>query len=216
MPLKLYKNDISGPARAVMMTLELLKVNYETQDVDTMGGEQRTPAYMDKNPMHTVPMIEEDDFVLADSHAIMMYLTSKYGGTQLYPSDLRTRATVDQRLFFEATGLMPPYINIVYGFFVHGQQEITPEQIEAVNASYEILDRYLQKTKFVACDHLTIADISCAACVSTTNFWVPVDDKFTKVKAWLKALEEEDWYKKNNLPGLTKYISFMKTKFNSV
>ena len=71
--------DGSGPVRAVLMTAEALKLKYDTQDVNILNGDTRTPEYLEKNPAHTVPIIEDDDFVLADSHAIIAYLVSKYG-----------------------------------------------------------------------------------------------------------------------------------------
>ena len=55
------------------------------------------------NPQHTVPtLVEDDGFVLWESHAIMPYLVDKYGKEDdpLYPKDLRKRATINQRLHF--------------------------------------------------------------------------------------------------------------------
>nr|WJR88238.1 glutathione S-transferase epsilon 3 [Agrotis ipsilon] len=214
MSFKLYKIDGSGPVRAVLMTAEALQIKFDTQDVDLFGGEHLKPEYLEKNPAHTVPMIEEDNFVLADSHAIITYLASKYGGEKLYPSDLRIRATIIQRLFFEATTIHKAYSTLINGILREGQTAPTPEQIKAVNDGYEILDKYLQKTKFVACDHVTLADIACVASVSTLGYWIPVDDKFKNVKAWWKNLEKEDWYKKGNLPGMAAYAAYFDTKFN--
>ena len=219
MPLKLYKIDGSGPVRTVLMTIEALQLKIETQNVNIMTGDHLTPEFLDKNPAHTVPLLEDDDFHLADSHAIITYLVSKYGDeeqSKLYPNDLRTRATINQRLFYEATVLTSATGAIVYGILRHGQTDPTPQQIEAVNAAYEILDRYLQKTKYVACDHVTLADIACVASITTAGSWVPVDDKYTKIKAWLKTLQEEDWYKKGNLPQLQLYRMFMKTKYSKI
>ena len=130
----------------------------------------------------------------------------------MYPSDLRTRATVNQRLYFEATILTNAAKSALYGIAHHGQTAPTPQQIEEINASFEIMERYLQKTKYVACDHVTIADITCASSITTTATFVPIDDKFPKIKAWLKTLQEEDWYKKGNLPGLAVFKAIMDEK----
>ncbi|KAJ8717447.1 hypothetical protein PYW08_005846 [Mythimna loreyi] len=208
---KVYKIEGSPTVRAVLMTAEALNVDYETHSVDFMGGEHKTPEYLEKNPAHTVPIIEEDGFFLADSHAIITYLADKYGDeeSKLYPKDLKTRAIVNQRLFFEATVLNSASTSVSYGVVREGQTGPTPHQIEDVNECYEILDKYLQKTKFVACDHLTVADFSCIAAVTFMDFWVPVDEKYTKVKAWMKGLEKEDWYQRGLIPGLTLFKEYM-------
>lgn len=57
------------------------------------------------NPLGTIPVLIDGDYVLSDSHAIMIYLLSKYGGNKsetLYPNDLQIRAAVNQALFFDA------------------------------------------------------------------------------------------------------------------
>lgn len=44
--IKLYKNDLSPPARAAMMVTELIKVPVQLIDVDLMKAEQRNPDFL--------------------------------------------------------------------------------------------------------------------------------------------------------------------------
>ncbi|KAJ8718208.1 hypothetical protein PYW07_006138 [Mythimna separata] len=213
MPFKIYKSNLSPPSRAVLMMAELLKLNYVTQDVDLMAGEHRSPDYLEKNPMHTVPVLEDGDFLLADSHAIIIYLVSRHSGGQqskLYPSDLKLRATINQRLFFETSNIAGAAREVVVG--VMTGQSATANQIENLDEAYGILEKYLQKTKYVAANHLTIADVSLVAGISSINVLVPVNAKYTRVHAWWNSLKEEDWYKSANVPGLAQYEEFMKSK----
>uniref|UniRef100_A0A6P7GUA2 Glutathione S-transferase D5-like n=1 Tax=Diabrotica virgifera virgifera TaxID=50390 RepID=A0A6P7GUA2_DIAVI len=63
---------------------------------------------MDKvlNSRHTVPTLEDDGFVMWDSHAIMMYLGEKYGNDNpVYPKDIKKRALINQKLLFDAGDL---------------------------------------------------------------------------------------------------------------
>lgn len=53
-------------------------------------------------PQHTIPLLDDDGFYLADSHAINAYLVQKYGkDDSLYPKNLKERAKVDERLHFD-------------------------------------------------------------------------------------------------------------------
>jgi glutathione S-transferase len=56
------------------------------------------------NPQRTVPVVDNDGFVMNESRAIIAYLadTKNPGGT-LYPSDPKTRFIIDHRLFYDAT-----------------------------------------------------------------------------------------------------------------
>lgn len=56
------------------------------------------------NPQHTIPVIIDGETVLWDSHAIIVYLVSKYGkkNDPLYPDDLVTRARIQQHLHYES------------------------------------------------------------------------------------------------------------------
>lgn len=49
--------------------------------------------------MQKVPALNDDGFLVNESHTIMRYLVEKYAkGSQWYPSDLKQRAQVDMYL----------------------------------------------------------------------------------------------------------------------
>ncbi|KAF9407634.1 hypothetical protein HW555_012407 [Spodoptera exigua] len=79
MPIIIHKTDVSPPARATLILAELLGLKIETREVNLPSRQQFSPEYLEKNPLHTVPLLEDDGLVLQDSHAIMIYLVSKYG-----------------------------------------------------------------------------------------------------------------------------------------
>lgn len=81
--------------------MEVLKIPYELKEVNTLKGDNRKPEFLKINPQHNVPVIKDRDFVMNESRAIMVYLATKAGNTNLYPADIKTRARIDQRLYFE-------------------------------------------------------------------------------------------------------------------
>ncbi|XP_059048800.1 glutathione S-transferase 1-like [Achroia grisella] len=205
MTLVLHKVDRSPPVRAVLMTIEILDLKYKPVEVDTLAGEHLKPEYLEKNPMHTVPLLEDGEFPLADSHAIMTYLVSKYGAEkhkELYPTDLNIRATINQRLYFEAGVLFPKIMAMSRPMFRKETNGPNQQHIEDTEDAYGVLERYLQKSKFLAGDHLTLADISIVATISTYEILIPVTDKYPNLVQWLNVMKNYDFYKKANEPGL--------------
>ncbi|KOB75213.1 Glutathione S-transferase epsilon 6, partial [Operophtera brumata] len=210
MVIVVHKLNGSPPARAVLMTVDILGMNIETQEVNTLAGDQYKPEFLEKNPLHTIPVLEDGDFIVADSHAILTYLVSKYGAEKratYYPSDLRIRATVDQRLFFDATHLFPKIRSIVISVLKDGAAGPTPQQIAEVKEVYGFVEKYLERSPFIATDHITIADISCVSSVSTLDVFVSVGEEFPKLREWWEKLQAQEWYEKANVPGLTQFAS---------
>lgn len=78
---------------------------YEVKNIDTFNGEQHTAEYLKINPLHQVPVYVDGDFILTESRAIACYLASSE--QKFYPTDLKQRALVDSRLYFDATNSFP-------------------------------------------------------------------------------------------------------------
>ncbi|KAI5635048.1 hypothetical protein NE865_12237 [Phthorimaea operculella] len=192
------------------MVIEALGLDVTIKNLNFIAGEQLKPEFIQKNPLHTVPLLEEGDFLLPDSHAIITYLVSKYGAAQkdLYPSDLKVRAIIDQRLFFDATSL---FVNL-RTLIMHkaSGKEAPAEAVKQVEEAYGVLEKYLEKTAFVATDHVTVADIACVATVSTTNLVLPIDGKFVKIHAWWDKMKQFEWYQKGNVEGLALIEGYLK------
>lgn len=80
------------------------------------------------NPQHTVPTLNDAGYILWDSHAINAYLVGMYGLNDfLYPSDLKKRAIVDQRLHFDSNVLYPCFTKLV-------SQETLNTVLDKINA----------------------------------------------------------------------------------
>ncbi|XP_016662287.1 glutathione S-transferase 1-1 isoform X2 [Acyrthosiphon pisum] len=110
----LYYNHLSPQCRSVLLTLGAFDLEITLIPIDLLNGEQLPEKLREINSLHTVPVLEDGDFVLSESNAIIVYLVQQYGGSDhsLYPKDLKIQAQVNQILNFESRTLYPAIKNL--------------------------------------------------------------------------------------------------------
>ncbi|CAH0546309.1 unnamed protein product [Brassicogethes aeneus] len=213
---KLYVIAASPPVRAVQLCASAIDLKLEQQDVNLLKMEHLKPEYLKINPQHTVPSLDDNGFILWDSHAIMTYLINKYGkDDSLYPKEAKARGLIDQRLFFDAGTLFPRMLVITKSIIFQGVKSIPKEQSDAVIEAYGYVENYLEKTKFVAGNNVTIADFSLVTTVTSCDLVVPIDaTKFPKIAAWIKKMEQLPYYDVNKV-GLDMLRATIKSKLEN-
>jgi len=100
--MKLYSlapQDCSGK---VCWLLNEMGIEFEEIKMDWKKGDLKTTEYLAKHPMGQVPLLEDGDFSLYESYAIVSYLAEKYPEKKMAPavSDLKERAIYNQWMFF--------------------------------------------------------------------------------------------------------------------
>jgi glutathione S-transferase len=94
--LKIWGRVNSVNVKKVLWAVEELGIKYERVDAGMEHGVVKTPEYQKMNPNSLVPTIDDDGFVLWESHAIVRYLAAKHGAGTLWPADLKQRADSDR------------------------------------------------------------------------------------------------------------------------
>ena len=94
--MKLYQHPFSPSCQKVVAIAHEVAVPLELATVDLFKGEARTPAMRAKNPNGKLPILEDGDFVLWESTAMLVYIAAKAGRADLAPTTPRERADVDR------------------------------------------------------------------------------------------------------------------------
>lgn len=216
MGLTLYKKAPSPPSRAAHMVAEILGLDIDYVDVDLAAGEHKTPEYLKKNPLHTIPVLEDGGFALSDSNAIAAYLVDKYGkNDSLYPKDLQKRATINQMLHFNSGILFPNFRATSYSVIFEGVTKVTEERLQAMLAAVDKLEALLANKNggWLAGDQLTIADICCLPTANSYKMFFAIDDeRFPKTKAWLDKCSKLPVFTNIEVPGYKQLEQWIKSK----
>lgn len=162
----LHHFPYSQHARRVVSLLEEANIPYTLKNVAMDQGEHMTPAFLDLNPNHQVPVLQDDDFRIYESNAILRYLCNKHQLDQWYPSDAQQRAMVDQWLDWTQCRMSPAVIDIVLNkvfLGADGDKEAVARGEKRLQELLPILESGLQRTPYLAGSHPTIADLSIAS-----------------------------------------------------
>src|ERR1044072_8408174 len=159
--LKLYDYLPSQNGFKIRLLLQHLRQPYEHVPVAIFQGESRTPAFLEKNPVGAIPVLEpEPGVVIAESNAILCYLAE---GTAYLPPERLARARVMQWLFFEQYYVEPTIGTLRYWKLagkLQANEAVAAVKRSAGERALDALERHLSKHPFLANDSYSIADIA--------------------------------------------------------
>ena len=197
--MKLYDFPFSPNCRKVRAVAYELGIRFEHVPVDLVRGEQRSPAFLARNPNGKVPVLEDGELVLWESTAIIRYLAA---GTALLPDGRRQAADVDRWLCWQLAHLHPPMSRVAFERIVKRltrQGAPDPAVIEAGSADFAamtaILDGALAGRDYVA-GALSIADFGLAAHYSLAPACGLDLSRFARVESWLARMLARDSMKR--------------------
>jgi len=187
------------------MTAIHLNVKLEMIVIDLLKGDHRTPEYLHLNPNGKVPLLDDEGFLLWESHAIMQYLADKTPGQTLYPEDVQARADVNRWLFWSAYHFTPAVGLLsrerVSKRMVGGSGVPDPVEIERgealIKAAACVLDAHLAQKQWIAQDRPTLADLAIAApLMHTAAAQLPVTG-YENMQAWFARVQQLEAWKRS-------------------
>ena len=165
--MKLHQSTGAPNPRRVTVFLAEKGIEIEKVEVSIAKGEHRLPAFIEKNPLARVPILELDDGrYLAETVAICRYFEGIQPGPPLFGTDNLDRAWVEmwnRRMEFEIFGNFGGWFRNLHEFFkgrIHQVPEYGEVCRDALAARMDWLDEELADREFIAGDRYTIADIT--------------------------------------------------------
>lgn len=202
--LKVYGRTNSINVRKVLWMLDELGLAYEREDWGRGFRSTDDPEFRKINPVGVVPVIDDGDFRLRESHTIVRYLADKHGRADLYPKDLRQRATIEAWMDWAATDFADGMRPVFHGLIV--KNPAFADKVEAGAAQWaaqmRVLDDHLStKGPYVMGPNFTIGDIPVGLVV---NRWFAVPfqkPEFKAVSAYYDRLAQRPPYQAHGRNG---------------
>ena len=174
----------------ISIALEEMALPYEYRHIKLSQREQKEDWYLKLNPNGRIPTIidhDNDDFVVFESGAILIYLAEKTG--QFMPRDVKGRSLVIQWLMFQMAGIGPMMgqANVFYRYAPEKIPYAIDRYQREVRRLLEVLDHRLAEHEYLAGDY-SIADIATWAWARGYE-WSGVNiDGLVHLKRWLDVI----------------------------
>jgi len=157
--MTLYEFALSGNCHKIRLMLSLLDLDYRSVIVNGSEQQQKSVDFLAMNPFAQVPVLADDDIIVRDSQAILVYLAKKYGNGQWLPNDAKALADVVAWLStaVNEVSLGPNRLRLHYKF----GRDINIEESRQISIKLlDILQARLEKQPYLTTDRVTIADIA--------------------------------------------------------
>lgn len=207
-PIQLYSMGTPNGQKVTIMLEELLalgvsEAEYDAYMIKIGEGDQFGSGFVEVNPNSKIPALVDrsgdEPINVFESGNILLYLAEKFG--HFLPTDLAAKTRTMNWLFWLQGSA--PYLGGGFGhFYVYAPEKfeypINRFTMEA-KRQLDVLDKQLAKTRFLAGDEYTIADIATWPWYGNVVLGKAYDaveflqaEGYTNVLRWAKEIEQRE------------------------
>ena len=192
--MKLYTYPITSNALKIELFIHAQNIALDTEMIDLSQGEHKTRDYLAINPAGKIPVIVNGSHVLSESNAILVYL-AQYYRSLLWPSTIEAQAKVMQWLFWQASAWTPVAGGFAFQRVLRPAWDAQPDEkrLSAGQSGFEsacaLLSNHLEKQRFLAGDHVSLADIAIGAFFIFREEALMNIEQFEGLYRWLVDME---------------------------
>jgi glutathione S-transferase len=194
--MKIYDFASSPNSRKVRALVYELDLHPTFVSLNVFKGEhKKSPELAAKNPNVKLPVLEDGDFTLWESNAILNYLAAQRPERGLSPLEPKRRAEVDRWLFWQTAHLGPPVTRVAIERFMkkitkrgEPDQAIVDAGVAEFAAACKVLDASLVGREYVA-GELSVADFALWGYYALGAVAGLDVAPYPQLSAWLSRLE---------------------------
>lgn len=194
--MKLYYFPPSPNTRKVHAVAIHLQLPIDLRLVDLQKGEQHHPEFVQLNPTGRVPVLQDGDFILWESTAIMQYLASQVPNS-LWSEDPQIRADIMRWQSWQLAhwySVCQPlqFENFVKSLLQLGEPDpqVVQQATDRFHKEASVLNNHLANQEYLVGNTLTLADFSVA---SDLTYAIPARfplENYQHIQAWYARIEQ--------------------------
>lgn len=200
--LTIWGRLTSYNVQKVLWLADELELDYCRQPAGGSEGGLDSAAFLGMNPNGRIPVVQDGETIVWETHAILRYLASVYGGTPFQRRLPGEQSVIDRWMDWSLSELEPAFFTgIFWGFYrtptdLHDDAAIE-RALAACDRLYGILDRQLADRPFLSGDALGLADIP-AGTTLYRYFELEIPrPAVPHVEAWYQRLQARPAYRRH-------------------
>lgn len=196
--MKLYSHALSGNCYKVRLLLSFLQPDCDLVNVDLMNDDQKSDTFLAMNPLGQVPVLKDENAIIWDSQAVLVYLARKFENERWLPLAPEAIAQINSWLSFAskelAIGLAASRVHHLLGgkninFVARLNIDIEKATLQA-QKSLQVLNQHLSNRKWLVQELPTIADIACFPTVALASEGKVSLDAYPNVREWVAHFKQ--------------------------
>jgi glutathione S-transferase len=207
--LKIWGRVTSANVQKVLWVLDDLGLDYVREDAGLQFTVNKSESFLSKNPNGRIPLLEDGDFRLWESHSICRYLCNRSISDQktmqvalaLYPTVAQDRGLIDQWMDWILWGISAPMV-VVFQQLIRtppaqrNLQKLKDSENECAGY-FVILDNFFKRHSWLSGRRPTLSDICLAPIIyRATALGVVDQDLYPALFRWFELIQKEKGYQK--------------------
>jgi len=199
--LKIWGRASSANVQKVLWLAAELGITYEHVSVGGSFGGLNEPSFRVLNPHGRVPVLQDGDTAIWESHTIVRYLAARYGDGSLWPADPLARAQMDEWMDWAQTAFQPDFLNgVFWGYFRTPEAQrnwpAIHDSLKRCSRHIERIDAILAGRPFLA-GNFSLADIPLGTLLYRYYELDIEHPRAPHVEAWYGRLNERPAYRQH-------------------
>lgn len=178
--MKLWSFSPTPNNRKVEAYIKHFDLPVEIHSMGFRDQENKTPKYLKMNPMGKAPVLEDGDFYLWESNAILCYLAALHPETAMLPTDPKGRADCDRWLYWQAFHLLGTIVAVT---------EKKKDADKDIALNFGVLNQQLEGREFIR-GELSIVDFAIAPYMSGTRAKAIDQSPYPNIQAWVERCSQ--------------------------
>ncbi|HLK70971.1 MAG TPA: glutathione S-transferase N-terminal domain-containing protein [Steroidobacteraceae bacterium] len=200
--LKVWGRRSSLNVQKVMWLIGELQLPHEHIPAGGTFGRLDEAQFRALNPHGRVPVIQDGELAVWESHAILRYLAAQYGGGRFWSDDPAARSQVDRWMDWAQTTLQPAFIEGVFLTYfrtppTRRDPALIARNVQRCGQLFQHLDEVMRHEPVLAQAEPTLADIPIAANLYR-YFELDIErPKLPRIEAWYARLQQRSAYREH-------------------